>query len=725
MLNHCTRFGKFGRFTLTKVSPFKSYPIRFASTNNLNQFCKLKNSFLLLSTASGLVLYSQWMYDPLIQRLKTATCRKGNDGNNRRGLRSNTVHELELFEAIRTNDTKRVESIINSKKIDINFRHALGWTPLHLASIRGLPQIVKILLDAGADPNAIDEFSNASQISYENNLNFVSVFLMREEEFANFLSGQVSFLGSTPLHYSCLADSAECVRILMEHHANPNLENEFGHKAFDYLKDSKHPEMIKLIPEFIKYSNEYEDFIKQQQMEARRKFPLEQRIREVIVGQEGAITTVAATIRRKENGWTDSEHPLVFLFLGSSGIGKTELAKQVADYLHGEKAATNNSTGNKDYSKKHLKKQSKQTSNFKGFIRIDMSEYQEKHEVSKFIGSPPGYVGHEDGGQLTKALTDCPNAVVLFDEVEKAHPDVLTIMLQLFDEGRLTDGKGRTIECKDAIFIMTSNLASDEIAEYGIRLRRESEELTKAHYSGKIINENETENLDKVVVSRFFKDRVIRPILKRHFKRDEFLGRINEIVYFLPFSRSELHKLVLRELDLWANRALQRHHISLTWDKNVIGVLANGYDVHYGARSIKYEVERRVVNKLASAHENRLMLPGAKVRIVVSEDDEEYTFAKVEPEVDYETTFDQSQQGENIQKLSGDEKQNEVMDNEATFDPNQQDEQKDKLTSDEKESNNKNKQQIEGKLKLLIDNPQQPNGKSGSGFNFLNKIGLA
>lgn len=126
MLNHCTRFGKFGRFTLTKVSPFKSYPIRFASTNNLNQFCKLKNSFLLLSTASGLVLYSQWMYDPLIQRLKTATCRKGNDGNNRRGLRSNTVHELELFEAIRTNDTKRVESIINSKKIDINFRHALG-----------------------------------------------------------------------------------------------------------------------------------------------------------------------------------------------------------------------------------------------------------------------------------------------------------------------------------------------------------------------------------------------------------------------------------------------------------------------------------------------------------------------------------------------------------------------------------------------------------------------
>lgn len=129
------------------------------------------------------------------------------------------------------------------------------------------------------------------------------------------------------------------------------------------------------------------------------------------MGQDGAIATVAAAIRRKENGWVDSEHPLVFLFLGSSGIGKTELAKQVARYLHGDHSSSK-----------------------KGFIRVDMSEYQEKHEVSKFIGSPPGYVGHEEGGQLTKALRDCPNAVVLFDEIEKAHSDVLTIMLQLFDE---------------------------------------------------------------------------------------------------------------------------------------------------------------------------------------------------------------------------------------------------------------------------------------------------
>lgn len=152
-------------------------------------------------------------------------------------------------------------------------------------------------------------------------------------------------------------------------------------------------------------------------------------------------------IRRKENGWADDEHPLVFLFLGSSGIGKTELAKQLAAYIHKDKPT--------------------------GFIRLDMSEYQEKHEVAKLIGAPPGYIGHDDGGQLTKRLKKCPGAVVLFDEVDKAHPDVLTVLLQLFDEGRLTDGRGKTIECKNAIFIMTSNLASDEIAQHGLSLREE------------------------------------------------------------------------------------------------------------------------------------------------------------------------------------------------------------------------------------------------------------
>uniref|UniRef100_A0A8D3CXI4 ClpB family mitochondrial disaggregase n=1 Tax=Scophthalmus maximus TaxID=52904 RepID=A0A8D3CXI4_SCOMX len=257
----------------------------------------------------------------------------------------------------------------------------------------------------------------------------------------------------------------------------------------------------------------------------RRRFPLERRLKEYIIGQEGAINTVASAIRRKENGWYDEEHPLVFLFLGSSGIGKTELAKQVARYMH-----------------KDIKK---------GFIRMDMSEFQEKHEVAKFIGSPPGYVGHEEGGQLTKLLKACPTAVVLFDEVDKAHPDVLTIMLQLFDEGRLTDGKGKTIECKDAVFIMTSNVASDEIAQHALQLRQEAEVVSRRKFADKL---EDVQKSDDIKIPRQFKESVIRPILKAHFRRDEFLGRINEIVYFLPFCHSELLQLVSKELNFWAKQ---------------------------------------------------------------------------------------------------------------------------------------------------------------------------
>uniref|UniRef100_A0A673HK73 Caseinolytic peptidase B protein homolog n=1 Tax=Sinocyclocheilus rhinocerous TaxID=307959 RepID=A0A673HK73_9TELE len=239
----------------------------------------------------------------------------------------------------------------------------------------------------------------------------------------------------------------------------------------------------------------------------------------------------SAAIRRKENGWYDEEHPLVFLFLGSSGIGKTELAKQVARYMH-----------------KDIKK---------GFIRMDMSEFQEKHEVAKFIGSPPGYVGHEEGGQLTKQLKQCPNAMVLFDEVDKAHPDVLTIMLQLFDEGRLTDGKGKTIECKDAIFIMTSNAASDEIAQHALQLRQEAQEQSRRRLAE---NLDDVQKSEKITISNTFKEQVIRPILKAHFRRDEFLGRINEIVYFLPFCHSELIQLVSRELNYWAKGTSHRRN---------------------------------------------------------------------------------------------------------------------------------------------------------------------
>ncbi|XP_037093246.1 caseinolytic peptidase B protein homolog [Pollicipes pollicipes] len=234
------------------------------------------------------------------------------------------------------------------------------------------------------------------------------------------------------------------------------------------------------------------------------------------------------------------------------------------------------------------------------------------HTVAKLIGSPPGYVGHDDGGQLTKRLKSCPNAVVLFDEVDKAHADVLTVLLQLFDEGRLTDGKGRTIECKDAIFVMTSNLASNQIADHALELRREAEKLARERYEGKI-GERRVPARRGVHRARqhlrTFKETVVQPILKRHFLRDEFLGRINEIVYFLPsFSRPELRLLVARELQLWADRAKEKHNIELKWDRRVLDVLVDGYNVYYGARSIKHEVERQQLR------------PGCAVFVTVTDD---------------------------------------------------------------------------------------------------------
>uniref|UniRef100_A0A3B3B8M1 ClpB family mitochondrial disaggregase n=1 Tax=Oryzias melastigma TaxID=30732 RepID=A0A3B3B8M1_ORYME len=242
------------------------------------------------------------------------------------------------------------------------------------------------------------------------------------------------------------------------------------------------------------------------------------------------------------------------------------------------------------------------------------------YQVAKFIGSPPGYVGHEEGGQLTKLLRACPNAVVLFDEVDKAHPDVLTIMLQLFDEGRLTDGKGKTIECKDAIFIMTSNVASEEIAQHGLQLRQEAEEVSRRKLADKL---EDVQKGDDIKISRQFKESVIRPILKAHFRRDEFLGRINEIVYFLPFCHSELLQLVSKELSFWAKKAKQRHDITLQWDRPVLDLLAGGYNLHYGARSIKHEVERRVVNQLAAAYEQELLPKGCTLRLSVQSDSQE------------------------------------------------------------------------------------------------------
>lgn len=280
--------------------------------------------------------------------------------------------------------------------------------------------------------------------------------------------------------------------------------------------------------------------------EAEKLLRMEREIEKRVVGQDVAVTAISEAIRRSRSGLSDPNRPIgAFLFLGPTGVGKTELAKALAEQLFDQEDA---------------------------MIRLDMSEYMEKHSVSKLIGAPPGYVGYDEGGQLTEQLRRRPYAVVLLDEIEKAHPDVFNMLLQIFDEGRLTDSKGRKVNCKNAIFIMTSNLGSEQLLE---QLERNRADFSK-----------------EAILA------LLDPIIRKHF-RPEFINRLDEILPFLPLLQEDMQAIVSIQLDHVAKRIAERQ-VTLTWEPEVVERLATeGYDPYFGARPLKRLVQHKVVNMLA------------------------------------------------------------------------------------------------------------------------------
>ncbi len=285
------------------------------------------------------------------------------------------------------------------------------------------------------------------------------------------------------------------------------------------------------------------------QSEREKLLHLENEIHHRVVGQDEAIQAVADAIRRNRAGLSDEKKPIgSFLFLGTTGVGKTELAKALAEFLFDDE---NNMT------------------------RIDMSEYQERHSVSRLVGAPPGYVGYDEGGQLTEAVRRRPYSVVLLDEIEKAHPDVFNTLLQVLDDGRLTDNKGRVVNFKNSIIIMTSNLGSHLIQE-------NFENIT---------DENQDQIVDKT------KDEVF-DLLKQTL-RPEFLNRIDEIVLFQPLRKKEIGKIVTYQLRGF-NDMLAKRNIIMTATQDALNYLTDkGYDPAFGARPLKRVIQQEVLNKLS------------------------------------------------------------------------------------------------------------------------------
>ena len=290
--------------------------------------------------------------------------------------------------------------------------------------------------------------------------------------------------------------------------------------------------------------------------EMQKLVTMEDRLRQRVIGQDEGLTAVANAVRRSRAGLQDPQRPVgSFIFLGPTGVGKTETAKALAEFLFDDERA---------------------------MVRLDMSEYMEKHAVSRMIGAPPGYIGYEEGGQLTEAVRRRPYSVVLFDEIEKAHQDVFNILLQILDDGRLTDSKGRTVDFKNTVLIMTSNLGSREIQAVGADEKAARE--------------------------------LVIEVLREHFK-PEFLNRIDDIVVFHQLSRAVIVRIIDVQLERLRNMLAERN-ITLELDETARALLAQeGYDPLYGARPLKRAIQTLIQNPLAVKLLRGDILSGQTVRV--------------------------------------------------------------------------------------------------------------
>jgi ATP-dependent Clp protease ATP-binding subunit ClpC len=311
------------------------------------------------------------------------------------------------------------------------------------------------------------------------------------------------------------------------------------------------------------------------QEEKERLLKLEEALHERIIGQDEAVDAVSEAVRRSRVGLADPNRPSgVFLFLGPTGVGKTELAKALAEFMFGDEDA---------------------------MMRLDMSEYMERHSVSKLIGSPPGYVGFEEGGQLTEKIRRQPYSVLLLDEIEKAHGDVFNILLQIFDEGRLTDAKGRTVDFRNTIIIMTSNIGADKILDY---------------IKSKVKKKDQWKEVEKDLTEE----------LNRHFS-PEFMNRLDDVIIFHALDKDQLKsiaKLLLEKV----KGLVGAQDMDIVFEDKVIERVADiGYEPEFGARPMKRAIQTEIENKLSAELLKGTYKKGDKINVSVKND--EIVFEKV------------------------------------------------------------------------------------------------